>query len=210
MARKAGKSPAFQWYPNDAQNDEAVRLMNNREFGIYVKLLGLNWVEGSIPNDPKKLAKLVQEEQADFDQMWPQISVKFSVKNRWKTDRLTNNRLELEKLKQSDFRKKQSLNAKKAHHSTHGSSSVNQAKPQPKAAKPQPKSSQTTALLSSSSSSSSINKETAFQKVEKTAGETDRPRTLEEVVEKCSPRGLFRGPEFMLRGPFHPGAKMKL
>lgn len=120
----------MQWYPSDVEADEAVKLMNNREFGCYVKLLGHNWIEGSIPKDLETLAVIVREDPRDFDGIWAKIKAKFRVKNSRIPDRLTNNRVEMERMKQRAYSKKQRENAKQSHkkHKSAVDGKISQAK----------------------------------------------------------------------------------
>lgn len=103
------KSPAFQCYPAELLNDEAVKLMNNREFGVYWKLICHNWTEKSIPSSEDALAFLVREDPKDFALMWPKMASKF----RKKGNRLLNKRVEKERAKQRKFSMEQSMRAKK-------------------------------------------------------------------------------------------------
>lgn len=103
-----GKSPAFQCYPAELFNDEAVKLMSNREFGIYWKLICHSWTEKSIPADLEKLAVIVNEDPRDFESMWPKMSFKF----RKKRDRLLHKRVERERAKQKQFSQEQSMRAR--------------------------------------------------------------------------------------------------
>lgn len=57
--RTSGKSPAFQFYPDDWLADENVRLLSLAETGAYIDAIALCWREGSIPADPEKLARLI-------------------------------------------------------------------------------------------------------------------------------------------------------
>ena len=54
------KSPAFQFYPSDFLSDEKVMMMNYEERGIYITLLSVCWIEGSIPSDPEMLERLLR------------------------------------------------------------------------------------------------------------------------------------------------------
>jgi hypothetical protein len=64
------KSPAFQFYPKDFLTDERVQLMSHTERGIYVTLLCLCWLEGSLPADVNQLAKLVSLPAPRFMRLW--------------------------------------------------------------------------------------------------------------------------------------------
>lgn len=92
------------------ETDEVVKLMDNRQYGVYHKLLGHNWLEGSIPADIGQLATLVHEDPRDFESMWSLISKKFRRKG---SGRLTNPRQEKERKKQKLFSKKQADAARK-------------------------------------------------------------------------------------------------
>jgi len=50
--------PYMPLYVMDLLTDEAVVCMTNEAFGAYMRLLAHEWIEGSLPNDEKKLAKL--------------------------------------------------------------------------------------------------------------------------------------------------------
>lgn len=106
---KREKLPAMPWYVADTMNDEAVKLMSNREFGVYMKLLGSNWTEGSIPGDLASLACLVHESVQDFQAIWNKIQQKFRHKGgRSGATRLTNSRVEKERKKRFQYVRKQS------------------------------------------------------------------------------------------------------
>ena len=52
---------SLHWWPfyyHDFFEDESVKLMTNEQIGCYVRLLTHQWVEGSIPADTKRLAKI--------------------------------------------------------------------------------------------------------------------------------------------------------
>jgi uncharacterized protein YdaU (DUF1376 family) len=85
--------PYFPLYPADFLGDEKARLMDNRQFGIYCKLLFHEWIEGSIPADPQKLARIVGEESQAFLEIWPGISQAFSTESQ-AFGRLANRRIE--------------------------------------------------------------------------------------------------------------------
>lgn len=103
------KSPAFQIYPETVLSDEAVKLMDNRQFGVYMKLILHNWLEGSIPTSFTMLGTLVNEDPRDFEAMWPAMATKFKKKG----SRLTNRRLEKERKKQKKYSQKMKENALK-------------------------------------------------------------------------------------------------
>lgn len=85
------KRPAYQWYVMDARGDEVFMLMSYEQQGIYRALLDHQWIEGSLPADPKQLATILKVTPGRFAKVWPLISAKF-LKN--SDGRLINDRLE--------------------------------------------------------------------------------------------------------------------
>lgn len=99
------KSPAFQWYPKDFETDEVAACMSLSERGVYITLLGYCWLEGSIPDDASKLARLCRCSESELRRAWPAVSQKFTPRE---DGRLLNSRLEKERESQrehSDRRK---------------------------------------------------------------------------------------------------------
>lgn len=58
MAEKI-KSPAFQFYPKDWISDAKVCELSLEEEGAYIRLLSHCWLEGSIPADPARCARII-------------------------------------------------------------------------------------------------------------------------------------------------------
>lgn len=104
------KSPAFQFYPGDFLSDENVISMNCEERGIYITLLSICWIQGSIPADQTKILRLLPN---PIPPSLPKIVMDRFTPLPEKPDRLVNNRLEKERKKQSDFREKKSNSGKK-------------------------------------------------------------------------------------------------
>jgi len=104
------KSPAFQFYPGDFLSDENVISMTFEERGVYITLLSICWIQGSIPADHTKIIRLlpglstpsVPDIVMDRFTIMPDNPV-----------RLVNKRLEKERQKQEDFREKKSQAGKK-------------------------------------------------------------------------------------------------
>jgi uncharacterized protein YdaU (DUF1376 family) len=71
------KAPAFQFYASDFLSDERVLVMSLAERGLYVTLLCHAWLEGSIPSEPVKIARLVREPQPSFAKLWPAVEACF-------------------------------------------------------------------------------------------------------------------------------------
>lgn len=95
------KSPAFPLYCNDLLDGAA--FMSNEEFGIYVRLLCKQWTHGALPDDQTLLKNVV-----NVPKEIPLIVMeKFKV---GADGKLRNDRMEIERLKQADFRSKQKAN----------------------------------------------------------------------------------------------------
>jgi hypothetical protein len=62
------KAPAFQWYPKDCDTDENVRLMNDEEFGVYVRCLNHAWLNDGLPTDLRDLRRLFDSRGTDGDE----------------------------------------------------------------------------------------------------------------------------------------------
>jgi len=70
---RAGKPPAFQFYPADFLADEKVAMMSVTERGIYVTLLAFGWREGSIPADEGDLVRLLRCSTLMLRQAWGRV-----------------------------------------------------------------------------------------------------------------------------------------
>jgi uncharacterized protein YdaU (DUF1376 family) len=101
-----GKSPAFQFYPNDFLADANVIVMTLQERGAYITLVCLCWQQGGLPSEVEKLARLCGSPVSTFQRLWPAIAPCFrTVAN---GQRLLHPRLERERQKQRAYRKQQS------------------------------------------------------------------------------------------------------
>lgn len=109
MARE--KTPAFQFYPKDFLCDEAVRLMSHTERGIYITLICLCWLEGSLPKEPAQLAKMVSIPVPRFLKLWNgPIATCFQERD----GRLVQRRLEKERAKQEEYRANQAAKGRQS------------------------------------------------------------------------------------------------
>jgi uncharacterized protein YdaU (DUF1376 family) len=104
-----GKSPAFQFYPDDFLADANVIVMSMAERGIYITLISVCWQQGSLPADTAMLSRLCLTPLATFKKMWPAVERCFRLKG----ERLVHPRLDLERRKQAEYRAKQAENGKK-------------------------------------------------------------------------------------------------
>ena len=106
---KSTRSPAFQFYPSDFLGSTKVQLMSTAEVGAYMLLLCACWQDGSIPSDTERLARLTRLRKTQFERIWTStLSSCFTARG----DRWVNTRLEYERRKQLDYRKRQSENGK--------------------------------------------------------------------------------------------------
>ncbi len=105
-----GKAPAFQFYPGDFLADEDQTLMTLAECGLYIRLLCLAWGNGSIPSQCERIATLVGATVDDVRSAWTAVSVCF-VNHPTDPGRLVNPRMERERIKQRNYRRKQAVSA---------------------------------------------------------------------------------------------------
>jgi uncharacterized protein YdaU (DUF1376 family) len=96
----ADTRPSFQFYPRDYLTSVKVLAMSYEARGLYVHLLCLCWLEGSLPADPAMLARLCHLTPKAFAPLWRQVSPCFTSTD----DRLRNARLDREREKQDTYR----------------------------------------------------------------------------------------------------------
>lgn len=118
------KSPAFQFYPKDFMAGTAT--MSLQEVGAYMRLLCYAWDAGSVPTDPNERARIMVCSKAQERDIWNRVSKKFTLAN----DTYLNERMEDERKKQSEYRRRQSDKGKasaatrRQPESNHGSTTV--------------------------------------------------------------------------------------
>ena len=104
------KSPAFQFYPADYASSQRVRLMTLEEEGAYINLLCSCWLHGSIPSDPAMAARLVGKGCSAT--LATTVLTMFTPSSQ--AGRMVHDRLERERLKQSDWREKSASGGRKS------------------------------------------------------------------------------------------------
>jgi uncharacterized protein YdaU (DUF1376 family) len=109
-SKRTTPSPAFQFYPNDFLGSTKVQQMSATEVGAYVLLLCACWLDGSIPSDTARLARIARMKEAQFARVWSHLLKECFAE---RGDRFINTRLESERKKQTDYRKKQKDRADK-------------------------------------------------------------------------------------------------
>ena len=104
------KSPAFQFYPADYASSQRVRLLTLEEEGAYINLLCSCWLHGSIPADPAMAARLVGKGCSAT--LATTVLTMFTPSSQ--AGRMVHDRLERERLKQSDWREKSASGGRKS------------------------------------------------------------------------------------------------
>jgi uncharacterized protein YdaU (DUF1376 family) len=102
------KSPAFQFYPDDFLGSGKVGVMTTDEVGAYTLLLCLDWNENGFIFDEEELSRWCRCSRAKFRKLWVRVSRCFNEHN----GRMFNPRLELEREKQAEWRRKSSEGGK--------------------------------------------------------------------------------------------------
>jgi uncharacterized protein YdaU (DUF1376 family) len=96
--------PAFLFYPKDYLADVNVVLMPLETEAAYWRLICHCWIEGSLPNDPARLAVLVRlTPEAFAARIWPAIAACFTVDD---AGRLRHPRLERERAKLTNAKRR--------------------------------------------------------------------------------------------------------
>jgi uncharacterized protein YdaU (DUF1376 family) len=87
--------PWYRWHALDFRQSPAVRLMTFDQRACYRELLDESWLEGSIPDDPTILARLIGFDQERFAaEVWPVVRQSFTERG---AGRLVNARIERER-----------------------------------------------------------------------------------------------------------------
>lgn len=94
------KPPAFQFYPRDWLSDASVRLMGPAGKGLYIDLLSIQWLEGSIPSDMDEIALLVGY---SIDTIWPKVESRFKGR---RDGRVYNRRMDMQRKEYEEIREK--------------------------------------------------------------------------------------------------------
>lgn len=107
---KSTKSPAFQFYPRDFLSSAKVDAMPMTERGVYITLLARCWLDNGLPTDMKTLATMARMKESAFERMWSNSQLGKCFHERG--GKLHNERLDSERKKQVDFKRRQSDNGK--------------------------------------------------------------------------------------------------
>ncbi len=99
------RAPAFQFYPKEFLSSSKVIAMTATERGVYITLLSMQWLDGSVPADMSALARLVGMRTSALTKLWKaNLSRCFEEHD----GRLVNARLEEARQSQTEFRQRQS------------------------------------------------------------------------------------------------------
>ena len=102
-----GKAPAFQFYPKDWLTDPDVVCMSMAQKGAYITLICYCWKEDKLPNNPDYIRKLLGN-IPKWKTLWNGIKHKFEIRGNY----LVHPRLEKERIKQEEHRRKKSIAGK--------------------------------------------------------------------------------------------------
>ncbi len=83
--------PMLPWWPSDYFS--ATRSFTLAERGAYTDLLFYSWLNGPLPHEPERLARLVGVTPQEFADVWPTVRSKFEAT----AQGLINHRLERER-----------------------------------------------------------------------------------------------------------------
>lgn len=122
VSPQADRAPAFQFYARDFLSDVRVMAMSLEEVGAYWKLVSICWIEEGLPSDLPVLARLLHVTPAKLRKLWPAIEPCFRLRD----GLYQHPRLDRERAKQDEYRRKQSEKGKKSAEArfNHGSTTV--------------------------------------------------------------------------------------
>ncbi len=103
-----GKTPAFQLYSSDFYMDTAH--WEAEEIGVYFRLLMFEWVNKTVPNNVKQMARIAGLSPKKFTKTWQIVSPKFVKENE---NNLINLKMESIREEQDDYRESQRLSGLK-------------------------------------------------------------------------------------------------
>ncbi len=114
------KDPAYPMYAQDFDMDTAD--WEIEEVGIYIRLLNYEWINGFIPNDMSRIAKIARVSPRKLQKSWEIISKKFS---QTVDHNLQNKRMEVERIKREAYSRSQSISGHKGAAAKWGSIDTN-------------------------------------------------------------------------------------
>lgn len=115
------RSPAFQFYPAEFLASRKVDRMSMTERGIYITLLCQCWLDNGLPTDLDELADAVRMKPAQFKRLWENSKLRLCFQERG--GKLHHDRLDVERKKQVEYRRRQADAANKRW-DTHGNATA--------------------------------------------------------------------------------------
>jgi uncharacterized protein YdaU (DUF1376 family) len=73
--------PAFQWYAKDWLSECASLGLSQEEKAAYADIKSVCWLEGSIPVEPAKLARILRVTPKQAADVWEAVKSRFEVTN---------------------------------------------------------------------------------------------------------------------------------
>jgi hypothetical protein len=107
----SNNSPAFQFYPKEYLASEKVAMMDLAYEGPYLRALCYCWLNGSIPSDPKQLARLIGKNCSEDGARVVQECFILDSEN---PSRMVHSTLERERAKQGAWSEKSANGGKKS------------------------------------------------------------------------------------------------
>lgn len=207
----SAKNRPLPWWPKSYQADEHVISMTLEAEGAYRRLLDYQWLHGSIPADPKRLAAICKGiSPARMTRLWTDhLAVCFHPTEEDPT-RLVNHKLERERAKDEAYRKERSESGKKGAAATWGKdgkangSAITQPEAQPSVSQwppsPTPSPTQTAEAVPSHSQTSEpqakpngFEKNRGLSKADARAGYLQLAREAREAKERQATALLASG-----------------
>jgi uncharacterized protein YdaU (DUF1376 family) len=177
-----GKTPAVQFYWADFIMD--TQAWTCTQLGAYIRLLGYEWVNGSLPTEMAGLARIAGIDPRNMQKMWSAVIAKKFLTD--EAGMYVNRRMEDEREKQRIYAELQKVSGKKGAEIRWGKDRVAHSNPN----------GENIALQSSSSSSSSSSKKKKDQKIIRK--QSFSTPSLLEVKTYCQERGNSISPEKFL------------
>ena len=88
------KLPYYKFWVADFELDPNVRVMTLEEVGLYIRILNRIWMDGSVPDDPSLIARLIGADPEEVKRGYPRVRECLVESD---TSGLTHPRLELER-----------------------------------------------------------------------------------------------------------------
>jgi uncharacterized protein YdaU (DUF1376 family) len=113
MGERSKPLPYLRWYVTDYRASRRVQRLTWQERGIYRELLDECWVEGAIPDDPKRLAEIAGVSQGVMAEAWQNLRPMFVEVDGLDGMYLTSRRLEIERSEDDKQRTKRAWAGRK-------------------------------------------------------------------------------------------------